>query len=88
MNDKRYNNVEISGTLLNSNVTLNQSQDSVQSISSKHIEYEIDDSTVEIGQMAKHQNSSPYTFFLLNGDMELHRKRPLFIQKIFQKSQS
>src|SRR5215467_8469063 len=27
--------------------------------------------------------SSPYTFFLLNGDMELHRHRHLFIQKIF-----
>jgi hypothetical protein len=27
--------------------------------------------------------SSPYTFFLLNGDMELHRNRHLFIQKIF-----
>ena len=25
--------------------------------------------------------SSPYTFFLLNGDMELHRNRHLFIEK-------
>ena len=32
--------------------------------------------------------SSPYTFLLLNGDMELHRNRHLFIQKIFQKSKS
>ena len=62
MNDKRYNNVELSGILLNSNVTLNQSQDSVQSISSKHIEYEIDDSTVEIGQMAKHEKSVGIAF--------------------------
>jgi hypothetical protein len=55
MADKRSNNVEISGSILSSNVTLNQYQDGVQSISGKHIEYEIDDSTVEIGQMAKHK---------------------------------
>src|SRR5262245_23064794 len=54
MADKRSNNVEINGTILSSNVTLNQYQDGVQSISGKHIEYETDDSTVEIGQMAKH----------------------------------
>jgi hypothetical protein len=27
--------------------------------------------------------SPPYTFFLLNGDMELHRNRHLFIEKMF-----
>ena len=27
--------------------------------------------------------SPPYTFFLLNGDMELYRNRHIFIQKIF-----
>jgi hypothetical protein len=31
------------------------------------------------------KNSPPYTFFLLNGDMELHRNRHLFIQKMFYK---
>src|SRR5262245_57386317 len=34
------------------------------------------------------KNSSPYTFFLLNGDMELYRNRHLFIQKIFQESKA
>ena len=27
--------------------------------------------------------SPPYTFFLLNGDMEFYRDRHLFIQKVF-----
>ena len=37
---------------------------------------------LNLGQ-ATREVSSPYTFFLLNGDMELHRNRHLFIQKIF-----
>ena len=28
-------------------------------------------------------DSSPYTFFLLNDDIELHRNRHFFIQKVF-----
>ena len=27
--------------------------------------------------------SSPYTFFLLNGDMELYRNRHLFVEEMF-----
>jgi hypothetical protein len=53
MNDKRYNSIEI-GTLSNSNVTLNQNQDGVQSISSRHVEYEIDEGTIQTSQMEKH----------------------------------
>lgn len=30
----------------------------------------------------------PYTFFLLNGDMELHRNRYIFVEKMFKKPQS
>ena len=34
--------------------------------------------------LAKFENiiSPPYTFFLLNGDIELHRNRQLFVEKI------
>jgi hypothetical protein len=52
MDDTRFNNVNI-GTISSSNVTLNQNQDGVQSISSMPIEYEVDDSTVEIIPMDK-----------------------------------
>ena len=34
---------------------------------------------VEVGKNHYPGSSSPYTFFLLNGDMELHRNRHLFI---------
>ena len=33
-------------------------------------------------------NSPPYTFFLLNGDIELNRYREPFVQKVFQELQS
>jgi hypothetical protein len=33
-------------------------------------------------------DSPPYTFFLLNGDMELYRDRQLFVEKMFQDPQS
>src|SRR6266850_5261496 len=32
--------------------------------------------------------SLPYTFFLLNGDMELNKNRQIFVHKMFEKSQA
>jgi hypothetical protein len=64
MADKRSNNVKI-GTISSSNVTLNQNQDGVQSISSKHIEYETDDNTVEISPMAKHKKNAAIAFITI-----------------------
>jgi uncharacterized membrane protein len=36
---------------------------------------------------AQAQNSPPYTFFLLNGDMELNRYRKPFVQKMLKELQ-
>jgi len=42
-------------------------------------------SGIERFKYSYHYISLPYTFFLLNGDMELYRNRHLFIEKMFSK---
>jgi len=48
VSNDRNNIVDISGTLTNSPVTLNQNQDGIQSITNKHVEYVIDEGTVRV----------------------------------------
>ena len=49
----------------------------------KYYADELPDGSIIYADKAYNDYSSPYTFFLLNGDMELYRNRHLFIQKIF-----
>jgi hypothetical protein len=48
MSKIRKNSINISGTLSNSPVIVNQNQDGKQSMANAHIEYEADDSTVRV----------------------------------------